>query len=119
MSQLLQQAQQMQAGLLAAQRELTELAIEGSAGGGAVRVTVDGALQLKHVFIAPEAADPNDTEHLARLILTATENARASARETATNALLPAIADTLTHGIRQHLDPRHPNAAGRPRPTPE
>ena len=46
MQQLLQQAQKMQAGLAAAQEELAQARVEGSAGGGLVRATVSGNAEL-------------------------------------------------------------------------
>ncbi|MGW7516966.1 YbaB/EbfC family nucleoid-associated protein [Streptomyces sp. NPDC054796] len=81
MQQLLQQAQKMQQDLAAAQEELAETPVEGSAGGGLVKATVTGAGELKGLVIDPKAVDPEDTETLADLVLAAVRDANASAQE--------------------------------------
>ncbi|MCZ7432186.1 YbaB/EbfC family nucleoid-associated protein [Streptomyces sp. WMMC1477] len=81
MQQLLQQAQKMQQDLAAAQQELAETSVEGSAGGGLVRATVTGSGELKALDIDPKAADPEDTETLADLVLAAVRDANAEAQK--------------------------------------
>lgn len=81
MQQLLQQAQKMQQDLAAAQQELAETMVEGSAGGGLVKATVTGAGELQSLQISPEAVDPDDTETLADLILAAVRDANNSAQD--------------------------------------
>jgi len=85
MQQLLKQAQQMQEQILAAQKELAEAEVHGSAGGGLVTATVSGTGELKGLSIDPRAVDPDDTETLADLILAAVRDAtRAAAQLQAT-----------------------------------
>ena len=55
--QLLQQAQQMQQQLMAAQEELGAATVEGSAGGGLVKVTVSGRGEIVDIAIDPGAID--------------------------------------------------------------
>jgi DNA-binding YbaB/EbfC family protein len=81
MQQLLQQAQKMQQDLAAAQQELAEAEVEGSAGGGLVTATVTGAGELRGLVIDPKAVDPEDTETLADLVVAAVQNANATAQE--------------------------------------
>ncbi|MFD1829088.1 MULTISPECIES: YbaB/EbfC family nucleoid-associated protein [Streptomyces] len=81
MQQLLQQAQKMQQDLAAAQQELAESQVEGSAGGGLVKATVSGAGELKGLVIDPRAVDPEDTETLADLVLAAVRDAGAAAQQ--------------------------------------
>ena len=81
MQQLLQQAQKMQQDLAEAQQELAETSVEGSAGGGLVKATVNGAGELQGLVIDPKAADPEDTETLADLVLAAVRDAGAGAQE--------------------------------------
>jgi hypothetical protein len=57
MRQLMKQAQEMQERL---QRELNELVVEASVGGGMVTVKMSGHKQLVGCKIDPEAMDPND-----------------------------------------------------------
>jgi nucleoid-associated protein EbfC len=72
---LLQQAQQMQQQLIAAQAQAAEQVHEGVAGGGAVRVSVTGAMDFQSVTIRPDAVDPDDVEMLQDLVLAALHDA--------------------------------------------
>jgi len=71
MNQMMKQMQKMQADMEAAQRALEEATIEGSAGGGMVKVTVTGAGEVTAITIAPEVVDPEDVEMLEDLVLAA------------------------------------------------
>ena len=103
MQQFLQQAQAMQRNLLNAQQELSTLQVQATSGNGAVRATVDGSARLQRLDIAPEAADPYDTEGLAELVLAAIREATQSAQELAQQKLLPTIAHTLGESITANL----------------
>lgn len=81
MQQLLQQAQKMQQDLADAQKELAETPVEGSAGGGLVKATVNGSGELKGLVIDPKAVDPEDTETLADLVLAAVRDANSTATQ--------------------------------------
>ncbi|MCU1483825.1 MAG: hypothetical protein JWN67_571 [Actinomycetia bacterium] len=72
---LLQQAQQMQQQLMAAQAQAAEQVHEGSAGGGAVRIEVTGGMEFRSVTIRPDAVDPADVEMLQDLVLAALNEA--------------------------------------------
>jgi len=78
---LLEQAQQMQAQLMAAQAAAAEQVHEGVAGGGAVHVTVTGGMEFLRVKIRPDAVDPNDVEMLEDLVLAALHDAVARVNE--------------------------------------
>jgi DNA-binding YbaB/EbfC family protein len=71
----------MQQDLAAAQQELAEADVEGSAGGGLVRATVSGAGELRALVIDPKAVDPDDTETLADLVVAAVHNANEAAQQ--------------------------------------
>jgi DNA-binding YbaB/EbfC family protein len=94
MSGLLAQAQAMQQQLLAAQQELAETQIHGSAGGDLVTATVTGAGELIGLVIKPEAVDPEDTETLADLVLAAVRDATQRSQAVAAAKLGP-----LTGGL--------------------
>ena len=79
MQQILKQAQQMQQQLMAAQAELADARVQGSAGGGLVTATVTGGGELVGLVIDPKAVDPDDTETLADLVLAAVRDATANA----------------------------------------
>ena len=89
---LLQQAQQMQDDLQAAQERLAEATVEGSVAGGAVTVTLTGVGELTGVSIAPEAVESTDAEALADLgdlVVAAFRDAKAKADELAGETLGP------------------------------
>jgi len=71
MNNLMKQAQQMQAKLAMLQNELNDREVEASAGGGAVKVKVNGKQQVLSITISPEAVDPSDVATLEELVLTA------------------------------------------------
>ncbi|SMF07609.1 hypothetical protein SAMN06265365_102238 [Tistlia consotensis] len=77
LGQLMKQAQQMQSKMAELQEKLAEQELEGQAGGGMVRVTVNGKNEVKAVKIDPSLVDPNDVEVLEDLILAAFNDARA------------------------------------------
>ncbi len=72
MKKMLAEAQRMQDQL---QRDLTELRISATAGGGVVRATVNGQKQLMELSIEPEAVDPSDVEMLQDLVVAAVNEA--------------------------------------------
>ena len=84
---LLQQAQQMQQQLMAAQAEAAEQVHEGTAGGGAVKVTVTGGMEFRSVSIRPDAVDPADVDMLEDLVLAAIHDAVAKVNAAQQDAL--------------------------------
>jgi hypothetical protein len=87
LNQLLKQAQQMQAEMAKAQEQLKEETVEASAGGGMVKVTMTGDLQLREVVISPEAIDPDDPELLQDMVTAAVSEALRSAQELAASRM--------------------------------
>lgn len=89
MAQLLKQAQQMQQQLVAAQEELAEREVTGSAGGNLVTATMTGSGDLVSLTIAPAAVDPDDLETLQDLVVAAVRDAKRAADELAANTMGP------------------------------
>lgn len=75
MNNLIKQAQKMQKKMLEAQEELAVTEVEGSAGGGVVKVKVNGKKEVLHIEMKPEVVDPEDIEMLQDLVLTAVNDA--------------------------------------------
>ncbi len=73
--QIAKMAQQMQAQMAQAQAELRETTLEATAGGGAVRVVITGAQEVRTIEIDPSAVDPEEIEMLQDLVLTAVNDA--------------------------------------------
>lgn len=87
---MLEQAQQMQAQLMAAQAELAETIVAGSAGGVSVNLTGTG--ELTGVTIAPgsfDAGDPESLADLGDLVVAAFRDAKAKVDAAAAAALGP------------------------------
>jgi len=69
---MMQQVQQMQEQMA---RRMGDLRVEGSAGGGMVKATMDGHKNLLGVTIEKDAVDPNDIEMLQDLVVAAINEA--------------------------------------------
>lgn len=82
MAQLLKQANQMQSKMKKVQEELAARNYEGTSGGGAVKISVNGEHYIKSVTINPDVMKSGDVEMLQDLILAATNDAVKVARET-------------------------------------
>lgn len=89
---LLGQAQQLQQQLVAAQEELAQARVEGSAGGGLVVATVSGQAELLDLRVDPRAleGDPADAaETVADLVLAAVRDAVGKAEQLQQRAMGP------------------------------
>ncbi len=80
-TKLLKQAQKMQAQMNKAQEELQSKEVEGSAGGGMVKITMNGANEVLAVKINPDAVDKDDVEMLEDMIVAAFQNAHQKIQE--------------------------------------
>lgn len=81
MQNLMKQAQKMQEEMQRAQEELEELEVEGSAGGGLVKVTMNAKKVVSAVTINPDAVDMDDITMLEDLIVAAMNDGYAKADE--------------------------------------
>ena len=75
MKKLMKQAQKAQLELNRVQEEIKTLTYDSSVGGGAVKATVNGSLELVSLTIDPSAVDPDDVEMLQDLVCTAVNEA--------------------------------------------
>jgi DNA-binding YbaB/EbfC family protein len=75
---MMKQAQQMQDKL---QKQMAEMRIEATSGGGMVTVVMNGAKQVQSIKIDPEAVSKDDVEMLQDLILAAINDAHRKADE--------------------------------------
>jgi len=78
---IMQKAQEMQEELEKKQEELAEKEVEATAGGGMVKVVMNGNEEVVDISIEKEVVDPEDTEMLEDLILAAVNNAKEKAEE--------------------------------------
>ena len=79
MQQLMKQAQKMQQQMAAAQAELAQAEVTGTAGGGLVSATVTGGGDVVRIKIDPKAVDADDVETLEDLVVAALHDAARAA----------------------------------------
>lgn len=77
---LFKQAQDLQERLQRVQEEAASRTVEASAGGGMVRATVNGRLELVSLQIEPGAISGGDVEMLQDLVIAAVNQALRSAQ---------------------------------------
>jgi len=95
MQKMMKEMQKMQSKMAQLQDELAQTPVEGSAGGGVVTATVNGAHQVLSVNIDPEVVDPEDVEMLNDLVVAAVNDAMDKAQ-----ALSDEKMGSLTKGIK-------------------
>jgi nucleoid-associated protein EbfC len=76
--EMMKQAQQMQERL---KKQMAELRVEATAGGGMVTVAVNGEKQLLSITIDPEVVSKDDVAMLQDLILAAVNDAQRKAEQ--------------------------------------
>lgn len=91
MEGLLQKLAEAQSQLASVQERMGEQKIEAAAGGGLVKVTVNGNLELLSVRIDPKAIDPTDPGMLEDLILTAVNRGLQQARDELQQGMMGAL----------------------------
>ncbi len=94
MKDLMKKAQKMQQDLAKAQEELANKIVEGSAGGGMVKVKMNGKNQIVSLKIDKEVVDHEDVEMLEDLIIAAINEAQEKITQTSQDEL-----SKLTGGI--------------------
>ena len=83
MNEMLKQAQKMQEEMQAKQAELEEREYEVSAGGGVVKVKINGRREIINIDIAEEIVDPDDIETLSDILVAAVNEAIKRVEDTA------------------------------------
>ncbi len=86
-NKMMQQVQKMQQEMQKAQEDLARETVTASAGGGAVKATMTGGLQLVDLEIDSEVVDPDDVEMLQDMVLAAVNESLNSAQELASKRL--------------------------------
>ena len=75
MNGMMKKVQKMQKQMQDMQDQLKKQTVDATAGGGVVKITMDGEKQVKGIVIDPAAVDPEDVEMLEDLITTCVNNA--------------------------------------------
>jgi DNA-binding YbaB/EbfC family protein len=92
---LVKQAQKVQKQMAEMQEKLAEERFEASAGGGMVKVVVDGKQMLREIKISPEALKESDVTLLEDLIITAVSEAQRTSESHMTESM-----GKLTGGLK-------------------
>ncbi len=87
MGDIMKQVQKMQAKMEEVQAELEDERVEGTAGGGMVKVVANGQQIIVEVKIEKEVVDPDDVEMLEDLIVAAVNQAQQKAQELAADKM--------------------------------
>ena len=68
---MMKQAQEFQKNMTKIQQEIEELTVESSVGGGVVKASVSGKMELESITISPEVIDSEDMDMVQDLIVAA------------------------------------------------
>jgi DNA-binding YbaB/EbfC family protein len=79
----LRQIQELQAKLVKAQEDLGNTNMEVSAGGGAIKIVINGHQQFQSIAISPEVVNPDDVDFLQDIVLAACNEAVQKSQELA------------------------------------
>lgn len=95
MNNILKQAQAMQEQMAKLQEQAASKIANGTAGGGIVTVTANGAMEIVRVAIDPEVVKSGDVDMLQDLVVAATNDALRKAKE-----LMEGEMKALTGGMK-------------------
>ena len=87
MSQIMKQAKAMQEKMAEMQKKIEETEIEGSSGGGAVKIIMNGKHEVKNLFIDPSIVNSDEKEVLEDLIIAALNDANKKIAENTNDQL--------------------------------
>jgi DNA-binding YbaB/EbfC family protein len=81
MNKMFKEIQKMQTRMAQVEQELRDKLVEATAGGGVVKVVVNGHQEVKSITIQPDVIDPEDVEMLQDLILAAVNEGLKKSKE--------------------------------------
>ena len=91
----LHQIQELQAKMIKAQEELGKTNVEVTAGGGAIKIVINGQQQFQSISISTEVVNPEDVDFLQDLVLAACNEAVQKSQEMAAQNM-----SKLTGGLK-------------------
>ena len=83
----MKQAQEFQKNMTKIQQEIEELTVESSVGGGAVKASVSGKMEIESIKISPEVIESGDVEMIQDLIVAAANEGLSKAKEIASEKM--------------------------------
>lgn len=91
----MRQIQELQAKMMKAQEELGNATVEVTAGGGAIKIVINGHQNFQSVVISPEVVNHEEVEFLQDLVLAACNEAVQKSQEMAAQSM-----SKLTGGLK-------------------
>ncbi|MCK9225218.1 MAG: YbaB/EbfC family nucleoid-associated protein [Candidatus Muirbacterium halophilum] len=95
MGKLMKQAQKMQKDMAKAQEELKTKVVEGTSGGGMIKISMNGDYEIIEVKIEKDVVDPDDVEMLQDLVAAALNDAVNKVKDTSNSEM-----SKLTGGMK-------------------
>lgn len=95
MQKMMKQVQKMQADIAKLQDELGDKTVEVSAGGGAVKIVMNGKQVVQEIVIDPEVLNPEETEMVQDLLMAAFNEALRQSQEMVSQEM-----NKITGGIK-------------------
>ena len=83
----MKQAQEFQKNMTKIQQEIEELTVESSVGGGAVKASVSGKMELESITISPDVIESGDVQMTQDLIVAAVNEGLSKAKEIASEKM--------------------------------
>ena len=83
----MKQAQEFQKNMTKIQQEIEELTVESSVGGGVVKASVSGKMELESITISPEVIDSEDMDMVQDIIVAAVNEGLNKAKEIASEIM--------------------------------
>ena len=96
---MMKQAKIMQQKLLEIQQELKNMEFEASAGGGAVKVRVNGDQEIVEVKIDKDMVDSGDMEMIEDMVMVAINDAIKQSKDEAKNKMASLTGGMNIHGL--------------------
>jgi hypothetical protein len=101
--EIMRQMQQMQGRMAELKENLSKVRVEGSAGGGMVKVEASGQQKILRVSVEESLLNSNDREMLEDLLVAATNQALEKAREAAAQEMTRLAGDVDLSGVGDML----------------
>ena len=99
MAKMLKEAQKLEKRLTEVRETLAEMRVEGTAGGGVVKVEMNGQRDVVSISVAPEALEEGDTDMLEDLLLSALRDAKQKSDELAAREMSAVTGGLLPPGL--------------------
>jgi len=99
LAKMMKEAQKLEKRLEEVRKRLVEMAVEGSSGGGAVAITMNGQRDVLKVSVDPGVFEDGDVEMLEDLLLSALRDAKQKSDELASAEMTKATGAGLPPGL--------------------